>query len=110
MRRCSRRRPRSWFLVVQRLTARPPLLSCIDYEAVGESSPPGGFFSFPSWLCFCYVGLPGSRLEVASAYRCSGSHLRCVRPPLSGPAAPPLRSAILPVTATCHGGIDKAAS
>jgi hypothetical protein len=26
-RRCSRRRPRSWFLVTSRLSARPPLLS-----------------------------------------------------------------------------------
>lgn len=39
-----RRRPRFCFLVTLRLSARPPLLSFIDYEAVGESSLVSRFF------------------------------------------------------------------
>src|SRR5262249_16074225 len=38
MRRCSRPRPRLLFLGVHCHSARPPLLSLIDYEAVGLSS------------------------------------------------------------------------
>src|SRR5262245_40473706 len=49
---------RGW-VAVCRGGPNQPLLRLVDYEAVGESSPPGSFPSFPSWVLCFWVGLSG---------------------------------------------------